>query len=256
VIGAIEIGILAFCLRTEDVLQLPFSKYIYGDLTPIAEGTRFGHAFILMTLILAMVAAVIYLAWLLEWPWLLVPALIVSVGLLSGLSLSGHDAVDAGSSKATELADWVHFSAASLWLGGLVALAVVWPVWPELRRTVFVRFSKLATVLIALVLAAGTYLALVRVPHLHDLWTQRYGVVLSIKISLVCLALLWGAFHQFVVKPRLATAGSGTLARVGRSLGAEAMIGVAVLLMAAILVDSKPPPRPVSPPVTQAIAKR
>ena len=26
----------------EDVLQLPFSKYIYGDLTPIADGTRFG----------------------------------------------------------------------------------------------------------------------------------------------------------------------------------------------------------------------
>ncbi len=256
VIGAIEIGILSFCLRAEDVLQLPFSKYIYGDLTPIADGTRFGKAFILMTLVLALVAAVIYLAWLLEWPLLLVPALIVSVALLSGLSLSGHDAVDAGSSKATELADWVHFSAASLWLGGLVALAVaVWPVAPELRRTAFVRFSKLATVLIALVLAAGTYLALVRVPHLRDLWTERYGEVLLVKISLVCVALAWGAFHHFFVRPRLATAGSGTLARVGRSLGAEAMIGVAVLLLAAILVDSKPPPQPVSRPVTQAVGQ-
>ena len=51
--GAIEIGILGFCLRAEDVLQLPFSKYIYGDLTPIADGTRFGKAFVLMTLVLA-----------------------------------------------------------------------------------------------------------------------------------------------------------------------------------------------------------
>jgi copper transport protein len=256
VIGAIEIGILGFCLRTEDVLQLPFSKYIYGDLTPITDGTRFGRAFVLMTLALALVAALIYLAWLLERPLLLVPALIASIVLLSGLSLSGHDAVDAGSSNATELADWVHFSAASLWLGGLVALAVaVWPVAPELRRSAFVRFSKLATVLIALVLAAGTYLALVRVPHLRDLWTQRYGVVLLIKISLVCLAVAWGAVHQFFVRPRLATAGSGTLARVGRSLGAEAMVGAAVLLMAAILVDSKPPPQPVSSTVTQAAGR-
>ena len=74
-IGAIEIGILGFCLRCEDVLQLPFAKYIYGDLTPIADGTRFGKAFILMTLVLAFVAAIVYLAWLLERPVLLVPAL-------------------------------------------------------------------------------------------------------------------------------------------------------------------------------------
>ena len=42
-IGAMEIGIVGFCLRCEDVLQLPFASYVYGDLTPIAEGTRFGR---------------------------------------------------------------------------------------------------------------------------------------------------------------------------------------------------------------------
>jgi len=109
VMSAIEIGILAFSLRCEDVLQLPFAKFIYGDLTPIADGTRFGRAFILMTLALAFVSAIVYLAWLLDRPVLLVPALAVSIALLSGMSLSGHSAVDAGSSKATELADWVHF---------------------------------------------------------------------------------------------------------------------------------------------------
>ena len=255
VVGAIELGIVAFALRCEDVLQLPFSKYIYGDLTPIADGTRFGRAFTTMTLALAFVAALLYLAWLLERPSLLVPALVLSLALISGLSLSGHDAVDAGSSKATELADWVHFSAASMWIGGLLALALaLWPVAPELRREAFMRFSRVATVLVGLVLAAGTYLALVRVPHLHDLWTQRYGEVLLVKIGLVCAALTWGAVHHFVVRPRLATAGPGLSARIGRSLGGEAFVGVAVLLAAAILVDSKPPPRPVSPPATQAVA--
>ena len=153
-----------------------------------------------------------------------------------------------------ELADWVHISAASLWLGGLVALAVaVWPVAPELRRWAFFRFSRVAVVLVGLVLAAGTYLSLVRVPHLSDLWTQRYGVVLLVKISLVALAVAWGAVHHFVVRPRLAGAGPATGSRVGRSLLGESMVGVAVLLMAAILVDSKPPPRPASSPtVAQA----
>jgi copper transport protein len=256
VIAVVEIGILAFCLRCEDVLQLPFSEYVYGDLTPISDGTRFGRAFVVMTLGFALVAAIVFLAWLLDRPVLYLPALVASIGLLSGLSLSGHDAVDVGSSKATELADWVHISAASLWLGGLLALAVaVWPVAPELRRDAFFRFSRVAVVLVGLVLAAGTYLSLVRVPHLNDLWTQRYGEVLLAKISLVTLAVAWGAVHHFVVRPRLAGAAPRTSSRVGRSLLGESMVGVAVLLAAAILVDSKPPPQPApSAHVTRAAA--
>ncbi len=257
VIGSIEVGILAFCLRCEDVLQLPFSTYLYGDLSPIAQGTRFGIAFIWMTLGFAFVSALVYLAWLLERELLLVPALLVSVGLLSGLSVSGHDGVDPGSSWKTELADWLHISAASLWIGGLCALAyALWPTAPQLRSLVFIRFSRLATVLVALVLAAGTYLAIVRLPHLHDLWTTGYGQVLLVKIALVATAVAWGAVHHFLVRPRLARADDGFLSRVGTSIAGESLVGIAVLLAAAVLVDSKPPPRPFTPPVTQAAAAR
>ncbi len=55
----LELGILAFCMRCEDVLQLPFGKFLYGDLSPISGGTRFGTAFIAMTLGFAVVAAVL-----------------------------------------------------------------------------------------------------------------------------------------------------------------------------------------------------
>ena len=112
-------------------------------------------------------------------------------------------------------------------------------------------------VLIALVLGAGTYMAIVRLPHLHDLWSTGYGQVLLVKIALVCVALLWGAFHHFFVRPRLDTTDTGFLSRVGRSLIGESMIGVAVLLVAAVLVDSKPPPRPASaPPAAAAVVSR
>lgn len=255
-VASINVGILAFCLRCEDVLQLPFTSYFYGDLTPIAEGTRFGIAFIWMTLGFALVTALVYLSWLLERVLLLAPALALSIGLLAGLSVSGHDGVDPGSSWKSELADWVHISAASLWIGGLCALAIaLWPTAPLLRRRAFVRFSRLATVLVALVLAAGTYLAIVRVPHLHDLWTTSYGEVLLIKIGLVATAVAWGGLHHFIVRPRLAGAGEGFLSRLGTSLLGESLVGVAVLLVAAILVDSNPPPRPFTPPVAQAAAR-
>jgi putative copper export protein len=67
---------------------------------------------------------------------------------------------------------------------------------------------------------------------------------LLVKIGLVCLALTWGAFHHFVVRPALERADVGFLGRIGRSLAGESLVGIAVLLVAAVLVDSKPPPQP------------
>jgi copper transport protein len=242
-IGVLEVGILAFLLRAEDALQLPFVNFLYGDLSPLAK-TRFGTAFVAMTLGYALVSALIFLAWLTEREWLLWPAFVLAIGFASGLSLSGHSAVDAGSSWVSQLADWLHLSAASLWVGGLVQLAfVVWPLEPELRRRAFLRFSRLATGLIVVLLAAGIYLSVLRLPRLSDLWAEGYGQVLMVKLALVSLALLWGAAHHFLVRPALER-GAPLFARLPRSLAGESAVGMAILLAAAVLVDSKPPPQP------------
>ncbi len=244
VVALLEVGIVAFLLRSEDALQLPFSRFLYGDLSPLAS-TRFGEAFIAMTLGFACTAALLFLAWLTERRVLLWAALALALGLASGLSLSGHSAVDRGSSTWSELADWVHLSAASLWAGGVVMLLVCFRTAPELRRAAFLRFATLAPVAIALLLAAGIYLAVLRLPSLADLWETGYGRVLIVKISLVALALAWGAFHHVVVRPRLDR--PGVLARVSGSLLGEGTVGMAVLLLAAILVNSKPPAPPTAP---------
>src|SRR5205807_1037386 len=141
IVGVLEAGIAAFLLRGEDALQLPFSRFLYGDLSPLAQGTRFGQTFVVMELGFALFAA--------------------------------------------------------------------------LRR-----FSRVATVLVALLLSAGTYLSILRLPHMHDLWTTGYGHVLLLKLGLVCLALGWGAAHHFLAVPRIERPGvTGTLARtlVGES---------------------------------------
>jgi copper transport protein len=240
-LATVHAGIVAFSLRAEDALQLPFGRFLYGDLSPMAK-TRFGYAFVTMTLVFALVLALIYVSWLLDRVEPLVPALGLAVVFAGGLSVSGHDAVDPGSSWKTEIADWLHLSAASLWIGALATMALLlWTGAPELRKAAFMRFSRLATVLIAVVLGAGVYLAIVRLPNVSDLWTTGYGRVLLVKIGLVSFALLWGAFHHFVVAPALERADSGFLGRIGRSLAGESMVGMAVLLLAAILVDSRPP---------------
>jgi copper transport protein len=254
-VATLEVGIVAFILRAEDALQLPFGRLLYGDLSSIAGGTRFGEAFIAMTLGYALVAAFVFLAWLTDRRFLLWPALLLGLGFASGLSLSGHSAADAGSSWRSELADWAHLSAAAIWIGGLVQLAfVVWPKAPELRRTAFLRFSRLASGLIAVVLGAGVYLSIVRLPQLSDLWTAGYGRVLLVKLGLVSLALTWGAVHHFVARPALESGRGGPiLSRLPRSLAGESAVGMAILLAAAVLVDSKPPSRRPPSPVASAL---
>jgi copper transport protein len=248
VVATLNVGIAAFLLRAEDALQLPFGRLLYGDLSPIAR-TRFGTAFIAMTLGFALVAALLFLAWLTDRAVLLWPAFVLGLAFASGLSLSGHSAADAGSSWKSEVADWAHLSAACLWIGGLVQLAVVvWPLMPEARRAAFLGFSRLATVCVAVLLLAGVYLSILRLPQLADLWTTGYGQVLLVKIGLVSLALAWGGVHKLVAVPAVARGNEGVFGRLQRSLIGEGMVGMAVLLVAAVLVDAKPPARPAPAP--------
>jgi copper transport protein len=253
-IGVLEVGVVAFLLRAEDALQLSFGDFLYGDLSPLSGGTRFGQTFIAMTLGFAFALTFIFLAWLTDRRALLWPAFALALLFSAGLSLSGHSAGEPNSTWLSELADYAHLTAAMLWIGGLVTLVVVvWPAAPERRREVFLRFSRFATALVAVVIAAGTYLSIERLPHLADLWASSYGRTLVAKLALVGVALLWGAMHHFVARPlveRRPT--SGLLARLPRSLLGESIVGMAVLLVAAVLVNAKPPPqRPLPTPATQ-----
>ena len=205
-VATLEVGIVGFLLRAEDALQLGFSRFLYGDLSPISGGTRVGQTFIVMELGFAFLSAALFLAWLTGRRWLLWLAFAMGLVFSSGLSLSGHSAADAGHSWLTELVDWVHLTAAVL-------------------------------------VGAGTYLSVLRFPHLRDLWSTGYGQVLLVKLALVALALLWGAVHHFVARPRIESGRVTGL--LSRSLLGESEVAMAVLLAAAVLVDSKPPPQPV-----------
>jgi copper transport protein len=143
----------------------------------------------------------------------------------------------------------VHLSAACLWLGGRLQLAlVVWPLAPGLRREAFLRYARLAPVLIALLVTAGLYLSILRLPHVTYLWDEDYGRVLLVKRGLVTVALAGGGLHHTFARP-LVERGHPIVGKLSRSLLGEASVGMAVLLAAAVLVDSKPPPQPAPRPV-------
>jgi hypothetical protein len=58
-----------------------------------------------------------------------------------------------------------------------------------------------------------------------------------------------------VVRPRISRPGF-PLGRMSRSLAAESVVGVAILLVAAVLVDSKPPAPPGPTPTEAAHVTR
>lgn len=241
----VDAGVAALLLRADAALQLPLDRFLYADLSPFAEGTRFGIAWVWMTLGGAVVGGLLTLGWVRRSRAPLWPALALALALGAGFSLSGHSASEPNSSALSVTADWVHVAAASVWIGGLVALAVLgWRLERPARHRAFLRFSRMAAALVGVVVAAGVYLGFLRLPELSALWSSAYGRVLLVKVALVCLALAWGAAHHFLVRPRLERGVEPAGGRVGRSLVGESLVGVAVLLVAALLVNTAPPEEP------------
>jgi copper transport protein len=238
---ALNAGIAGFVIRSANALQVSGVDLLYADLSPFAESTRFGTAFMVTTLGFGVCLTILVVAWVLDEPRLRWPAFLLAVTLVWGYPLSGHQATEPNATALGEIADWVHLVTAMLWVGGVLTLAlVVWPLAPDLRRAAFLRFSRIAVVLIGVLVVAGTVVAIERLPEVADLWQTSYGVTLLVKIGLVLVALAWGGFHHTFVRPRLER---GEMPRgVGRSLLGESAVAMTVLLAAAVLVNGAPPP--------------
>jgi copper transport protein len=238
---AVNAGIIGFIIRCANALQVSGVDLLYSDLSPFAESTRFGIAFLLTTLGYGACMTILAIAWALDLPSLRWPAFLLAIALAWGYSLSSHQATEPNSSLLGEVADWVHLVTAMLWAGGVITLAVVvWPLAPDMRRAAFLRFSRVAIALVGVLVVAGTVVAIERLPELDDLWTTSYGKILLVKIGLVLVALSWGGMHHMIVRPRLER--GDRVHGVRWSLLAESSVAIVVLLAAAILVNGAPPP--------------
>ena len=102
----------------------------------------------------------------------------------------------------------VHVVAGSVWLGGVVAMAVV--LWSRHRSGVapralemVVRFSGIATFALAAVLAAGGLMAILVLDSVGELFSTQWGQILLLKSAAVGLAMLGGAYNHFHLLPAL-----------------------------------------------------
>ncbi len=120
------------------------------------------------------------------------------------------------------------------------------------------RFSTMAGVSIALVVVAGTLLAIAEVGSVANLFESGYGQTLLVKIALVGLLIMVAGYNRLFLVPWLASATSGSdpgrlaagwrrlLATVRlEAIGAVAILGVTAVLANGVPANGAAPAQPV-----------
>ncbi|CAM3001204.1 copper resistance protein CopC [Paenibacillus sediminis] len=160
------------------------------------------------------------------------------LGVLLAKSFIGHAAAEKSRFMAIS-ANFVHLSAVSIWIGCLLAIAILLPPaaqstadQEERKRQYWIsiqRFSYLGTALAAIILLTGIYSSLQYVPTVYAMYTTVYGQVLLAKMALFLIMLCFAAYNLIQGKRRKR--------KLGISVWVEFGSGIAALLLAAVLTN-------------------
>ena len=236
------------------------SVWSVGALVPLMRVSSFGRGYLDLELLLALFGAAAAVALWLDRPdrptrsvggllslW---GALLAAGATLLAPGASGHAAQTAPRPLALAL-DWLHLGAASVWLGGLVGLLVLWRSLPAAKRVpglavVVPRFSNVAFCSVMALLGSGIGAALLHLPTLASLWQTSYGKTIIAKAALLLCAMLVASVNLLRTKPALErqvgdVAGAARLLR--RLVGVEAVLVAGTVFAAAILSSLPPPPK-------------
>jgi copper transport protein len=160
-----------------------------------------------------------------------VPAL-AGLALLPVPTLAGH-ALDAGRSWIEAVADVAHVAAASLWLGGLVSLALALRVGADRRETLR-RFSNLALASVLVLAGTGVIRALAELDSVSQIWSTGYGRVLVLKTALLGALVAIGWINRYRLVPQNA------VGALRRSTSLELALFVVLVAAVALLTDLRP----------------
>ncbi len=187
----------------------------------------------------------------LTWGW---SVALFGVALLGTLpvTLNGHSSGGGAHDIATDSLV-LHVLAASLWVGGLIAVigvaAARGPEWDAALATAVPRFSRLALASWLVLTVTGGVNALVRIP-LPDLVGSTYGaLVLAKATALVALGAL-GAVHRRGSVPAAMRGKPRALLRLG---GVEILLMLATIGLAVALGRSAPPDPGTVPSLTEVV---
>ncbi len=203
---------------------------VSGLLHDVSLSTRFGGAMAAVAIVAAVGALLAAVAPV--YPALEPAAFVAALLLLPGPSIAGH-ALDRGRSPIEVVADVVHVAAASVWLGGLVALALALRSGGD-RVATLRRFSNIALVSVAVLGITGIVRALSELDSVSQLWTTGYGRTLLVKTALLAGLVALGWVNRYRLIP------SASVAGVRRNVAAELVLFAGLVVAVALLTDLRP----------------
>lgn len=192
-------------------------------------------------------------------PWL--AAATLSLGLVTIQALTGHAASVGDQVGLAVAADALHLLAASLWVGGIFALAYgLLPLmrtgsaeFTTLAREGWGAFSRLAALAVAVLFATGFYAVGRQVASLDALITAFYGLSILAKVALVLAMGAIGLLNAALLHPgrmpativrlagRVRRRVPIVLAHLPRLIRADMSLALLVLALTAAITASPPP---------------
>ncbi len=243
---ALHAGLFGFLVGAYPIVGGGLLNVINTEIIPIRVGTHLGQAWTLTTFAWLGVLALLTAAWVnpRRREPLLAAAGACSLLIAFGISWASHPASQGTLPLA---ADYLHLVAGAVWVGGVLALAMLAGAGRPLARgsrnallrASFVRFSNVAAPAVLVLALGGLYMALRELPSTSSLVTSGYGVLLLVKTSVFLAVLVVAAYHRGRVVPRIASGAPVTGLR--RTLTVEVGLLVVAVALAAILSQTAPP---------------
>jgi len=166
-------------------------------------------------------------------------ASLFGVGLFATFSISGHPGMRQFSALSIGT-DIVHYLCVSAWMGGLVTLVLLGRKWQSESPQVIAWFSFTATVSMPIMVATGVAQAWRMMDGLQNIFSTTYGIILSVKVLLVLLAIAAGTRARQLFKAKRVEQQDLKKIKFSKTIITESVIGVVVLAVTAILVSVPP----------------
>ncbi len=183
--------------------------------------------------------------------------LILGLAVLVTSSLIAHAA--ATSQIPSIILDFFHNAAASIWIGGLILLGFaavpkILAIADERVKATALsllipRFSTIVVTLLGIAVITGPVLLFTLENDLSLTLASVYGQILAVKLGLAAVMVGMGAYSQLVVQKRAvavmigggSTVQGSSLRHFGRTLKAEAIVGIALLLAVSLMANGALP---------------
>lgn len=228
-------------LVTQSYAMHGVDQPVFSVMLPMITGTGWGLGWLLQLAGCGLVIAGLGLARRRKEGWWL--ATLGAIALAFTPALSGHAASTPRYAFLAVASDATHVIGASGWLGSLLIVVIVGiPAAFRLERdqrdaavaALVNAFSPTALAFAAITVLTGVFAAWLHVGAITNLWETEYGRTLLLKLGVLSVVALTGAYNWLRVRPALGTPQS--TGRLKRSATVELVVASLVLAVTAVLV--------------------